>query len=100
MTSPDAVPKQQLGYYSEEMDGEHLLYRLGGKKALYLNESAALVWNLCDGQRTMQEIVDVLKQAYPESEVDFAAEVSETVDRLVQEGALRVDRPAPPANPQ
>ncbi len=98
MNRPDAVPKQQFGYYSEEMEGENLLYRLGGKKALYLNESAALVWRLCDGKRTVQEIIDILTQAYPEEAADLVTEVNETIDRLAREGALRLEERDAAAN--
>ena len=38
------------------IDGEVLIYDLNSKKAHCLNETSALVWSLCDGQRTASEI--------------------------------------------
>ncbi len=65
--SPTVIPKQAFGFYIEELDGENLLYRLGVHKAIHLNETATLIWKLCDGSRTMQEIMDLLKGEYPDA---------------------------------
>jgi len=86
--SPSSVPKQGFGFFVEQMDDECVLYRLGAQKAIHLNESAALIWRLCDGSRTLQEITDLLKAEYPTSEPEVAADVGDTIDLLHREGAL------------
>jgi hypothetical protein len=80
------VPKQQPGRLCEEMDGEYLVYSPGDGKALFLNESAALIWNLCDGQRSVQDIIDLLSNTYPG--IDMAVDVQATIDRLSLEGII------------
>lgn len=40
----------------QEMNGEVLIYDLRENKAFCLNETAALVWQACDGKRTVAEI--------------------------------------------
>jgi len=86
--TPQSVPKQAFGFFVEEMEGENLLYRLGAHKAIHLNDSATVIWKLCDGSRTIQEIVDLLAQRYPGMEDAVAADVREAVELLVSEGAL------------
>jgi pyrroloquinoline quinone biosynthesis protein D len=86
--TPQTVPKQAFGFFVEEMDGENLLYRLGGHKAIHLNDTATVIWKLCDGSRTVQDIIDLLKKEYPRSEAAVAADVREAVELLVSEGAL------------
>lgn len=86
--TPVSVPKQAFGFFVEEMEGENLLYRLGTHKAIHLNETATLIWKLCDGSRTVQEIVDLLKKEFPNSEADIAVDVREAVELLAGEGAL------------
>jgi pyrroloquinoline quinone biosynthesis protein D len=86
--TPSCVPKQAFGFFVEEMEGENLLYRLGTHKAIHLNETATLIWKLCDGSRTVQDIVDLLKQEFPDSEADIAVDVREAVELLAGEGAL------------
>jgi coenzyme PQQ synthesis protein D (PqqD) len=61
------------GIIRKEVDGELLVYDLERNKAHCLNESAAAIWNLCDGQTSIQKIAASLTK-----------EVGTTVDeRLV-----------------
>lgn len=85
---PNAIPKQAFGFVAEDMEGETLLYRLGAHKAIHLNETASLIWKLCDGTRSVQAIVDELRDAFPGSETDVAADTQEALSLLVGEGAL------------
>jgi len=86
--TPASVPKQAFGFFVEEMEGENLLYRLGTHKAIHLNETATLIWKLCDGSRSVQDIVDLLRKEFPASEADIAVDVREAVELLAGEGAL------------
>src|SRR5262245_28612954 len=86
--TPQTVPKQAFGFFVEEMEGEDLLYRLGGHKAIHLNDTATVIWKLCDGNRTVQEIIDLLKNQYPGAETAVAADVKESIATLLSEGAL------------
>jgi coenzyme PQQ biosynthesis protein PqqD len=86
--TPQSVPKQAFGFFVEEMEGENLLYRLGAHKAIHLNDSATVIWKLCDGSRSVQDIVDLLAKEYPGSEAAVAADVREAIELLVSEGAL------------
>jgi pyrroloquinoline quinone biosynthesis protein D len=86
--TPQTVPKQAFGFFVEEMEDENLLYRLGGHKAIHLNDTATLIWKLCDGSRTVQDIIDLLTKEYPGSETAVAADVQEAIELLASEGAL------------
>jgi len=44
----------------QELEGEVLIYDLEKNKALCLNQTSALVWQSCDGSRTIAEIGDVV----------------------------------------
>jgi hypothetical protein len=86
--TPQTVPKQAFGFFVEEMEGENLLYRLGGHKAIHLNHTATVIWKLCDGSRTVEDIIGLLAKEYPGSETTVAADVREAIELLVGEGAL------------
>lgn len=90
MFNSDTVPIPRQGFQLEELDGETLLYRHSLKKMIYLSESAAVVWKLCDGERTAQEIVNLLADAYPESRETVIGDVVAALDSLVREGALHM----------
>jgi pyrroloquinoline quinone biosynthesis protein D len=96
MPATDSVPLQRPGVRLEEMDGETLLYRHTTRKSIYLNESATVVWKLCDGQRTVQQIIDVLAETYPDGRASITADVWYANNGLVREGALRLEAPISP----
>jgi hypothetical protein len=63
-TNPDKsafVPKRKDAIVRQLRD-EFMVYDKATNKAHCLNESAAEVWNLCDGKRTVAEIVPLLKK--------------------------------------
>ena len=44
----------------QDIDGEILIYDLINNKAFCLNQTTALVWQSCDGKRSVAEITDLL----------------------------------------
>ena len=56
----------------QEVDGEILIYDLRADKALCLNKTSALIWQACDGKRTVAEINDLLgKQLNVQTDEDI-----------------------------
>lgn len=88
----DLFPKALESLKVEMMDGETVIYDDGIKKMIYLNESATVVFQLCDGQRSVLEIIELLKDAYPDASASMMDDVLGVVDYLVQEGALRLEQ--------
>jgi pyrroloquinoline quinone biosynthesis protein D len=82
MTHPRLVTGARLRY--DEVREEHLL--LVPEGAVRLNPSAAQVLELCDGQRSVEEIVDVLSARYEGAEV--GDDVRELVDGMAERGLL------------
>ena len=81
--------KRNDDYRLEEVDGELLLYHPGSTKILYCNETASLIWQLCDGTRGEKEIVRDLSEAYPESADAIEGDVRETLQQLLDNDALK-----------
>ncbi|MGE0703719.1 MAG: PqqD family protein [Vicinamibacterales bacterium] len=84
------IPSRVEHFSLERLDNEILLYHPGLTKAIHLNETAALVWELCDGQRSIAEIGTLLGEAFPEQADEVRNDVAAVVDRLSTEGALRI----------
>lgn len=81
-------PKQAYGLFIEDMDDESVLYRVGSHRAIHLNATAAVIWKLSDGTRTVQELADFLKAEYPEDQADILPDVIDAVELLSREGAV------------
>lgn len=86
-----AVPVPALEYRIEEMDGEYLLYSMGETRTIYLNPTAALVLNACDGTRSIGQIVTALVEVYPESEDAIATDVPDVIREFVNYGTLALN---------
>lgn len=57
----DFAPKSRKeNLVVQELEGEVLIYDLEKNKAFCLNQTSALVWQSCDGSRTIAEISDVV----------------------------------------
>jgi pyrroloquinoline quinone biosynthesis protein D len=82
MTHPRLATGARLRY--DEVREEHLL--LVPEGAVRLNPSAAQVLELCDGLRTVDEIVDVLSARYDGA--DLGDDVRELVDGMAERGLL------------
>ncbi len=70
----------------QEIDGEVLIYDLVKNKAFCLNNTAALVWQSCDGKKTIAEISDWLgKQLNSQTNEDI---VWLALDQLSKENLI------------
>ena len=82
MTRPRLVTGARLRY--DDVRKEHLLLIPEG--AVRLNPTAAQVLELCDGERSLDEIVDALSARYDGA--DLRDDVVEMVDAMAQKGLL------------
>jgi hypothetical protein len=81
-------PRRQPDYRLEMIDNELLLFHPAQAKMLYCNETASMIWQLCDGQRTPQEITALLATAFPEAADRIADDVAATLQQFLQQGAI------------
>jgi hypothetical protein len=85
----DDKPRRESGYLLETIDNELLLYHPAETKVMYCNQTASLIWQLCDGERTVQQIVDLLVDAYPEAAEEIARDVRATLQQFADHGAIQ-----------
>jgi hypothetical protein len=76
------------GFQIETLDGEIVLLHPTQNNIIYTNQTGALIWQLCDGQRSITEIVEILSATYPESKAEIAVDVPETIQILIAQGVL------------
>ena len=81
--SHSSIPQRQPQYQIEEIDGEMLLYSAESTETIYLNNTGSIIWELCDGVRTIQEIIDLLKESYPDHSTNLESDVTELLDEFV-----------------
>ncbi len=81
-------PRQKSGYHLEMLENELLLFSPEQTLVLYFNETASVVWELCDGQRTVEDIVLLLSEAYPEAREAIESDVLSTLEQLEHHGVI------------
>ena len=82
------IPTRAEGHHVEAMGNEQVLFGQARATAYYLNETAAIVFSLCDGQRSVSAIVDLLAEAYPDAAAQVRADVLSVIGNLAAEGVL------------
>jgi pyrroloquinoline quinone biosynthesis protein D len=82
MTRPRLVTGARLRY--DDVRSEHLLLIPEG--AVRLNPTAAEVLGLCDGERSLDDIVGALRARYDGA--DVGDDVRELVDAMAQQGLV------------
>jgi hypothetical protein len=85
MNLPSDIPVPRAGVRFEELHGEAVVYDRSGKRASYLNDTATIIWKMCNGTNSIPEIVETLVKEFPENAASVATDVRETIERLVQE---------------
>lgn len=71
------------GFLLEKFDNEFTVYHPTLTTSFYLNASSALIWQLCDGTNSVQDIITKLQQLYPESRKQIPAETCALLDQLI-----------------
>jgi len=87
-----ACPQQHPDVLQATLDDEILVYHPDGTSAFALNNTASVIWELCNGERRVADIVEILQEAYPEAAATMAREVDESILVLLSYGVIRLPR--------
>lgn len=71
-------------YFLEKIGSEITVYHPSLTTSLYLNETGALIWELCDGKRSISDLIDILIELYPESSDQIHHGVIDIIISLVE----------------
>jgi len=64
--TPDAPPARDPRVLDELLaDGSMVLYHKTSRRLMTLNPTAALVWEYCDGEHTVEQIIGEVRAVFP-----------------------------------
>ncbi len=86
-----AKPKRKPDYRLELLDNELLLYHPTETQIFYFNQTASLIWQLCDGQHSISEIIELLIEAYPDATDTIPTDVTATIQQFEEHECIEVD---------
>lgn len=84
----DDKPVRNESCHMEELDDEVLLYNPTNNKTLYINKSASVIWQLCNGQQTTDEIISMIQDAYPGDNDSLKRDILDTLRNLADNDAV------------
>lgn len=67
-----------------------LLYNPSNYKTLYINKSVSVIWQLCNGEQTVEEIIKMIQDAYPSNEDDLRQDILDTLKNFAENEALNL----------
>lgn len=71
-----------------EVGGDISLYDPTSERVVVLNATASDIWRLCDGEQTLDEIIDLIAKAYEQQPDEIRPHVNTTIDQFRDEGFL------------
>ena len=87
-TMLEKVPTAKSSFELEEIDGELLLYSPESTRSIYMNSTASIIWRLCDGKLTVGEIVELLKEAFPDAVDSIEQDVVGSIELFISNNAI------------
>ena len=84
-----AVPlRRRQGVLECRLGDEWMLEYRGSQNQVWLNQTAQIIWELCDGTRTQLQITNELRRRFPDAESSLDADVNTTVKQFITERVL------------
>jgi Coenzyme PQQ synthesis protein D (PqqD) len=85
------IPHINSDFNLERFDNEILLYSVNDSTAVYLNETAFLVYGMCASGQSIGEIITLLEEAYPDQKDTIRRDVLSSLEQLIDNGAVLLD---------
>jgi len=83
--------RRQETVITQQVEGQTILLRVDDGGYYAIDEVGAAIWTLCDGQRSVAEIVGELMGEFDAAEATIRADVLEFIEDLRRERLLLVD---------
>jgi len=80
--SPAEKPRRSPGCHVRDLAGEKVVYEPSSHEVVVLNATAALIFELCDGERTVHDIVARLSQEFAAPEAVLRSDLDATLTEL------------------
>jgi hypothetical protein len=88
-----SVPQRVANVITQGADGDTVLLHIETGNYFALNEVGSRVWSLCDGARSISDIVEVICQEFDVSEQTAETDTLDLFDMLKSENLVVSDKP-------
>ncbi len=88
MTGRDEILRRRDGIVTQQASKTMVLLDVEGGEYYSLNPVGARAWELCDGSRSVEEVIAIVCQEYDAPEEDVRKDVIELLEDLTTENLL------------
>ncbi|MDY6862666.1 MAG: PqqD family protein [Thermodesulfobacteriota bacterium] len=86
----DQIFQQNIdGIFFIELDDGCILYKESDEVIYSLNNTAAFIWILLDGKRTVSNVTDALQQSFDVKYADLSTVVGNTIAELLKDNLIK-----------
>jgi len=89
----DAKPLQNEGFSVNKIPCCWIITNDESNNRIKLNDSSMLIWQLCEQDNTVGDIIGALKEQFPGVE-DMDKDIQRALDELLEEGLISMKVPA------
>ena len=75
---------------TEELDGESLVYNPKQATTIHLDGPASLIWQLCTGDNSVEDMIGLIGEHFPEQAEQVRADIVDTVADLAKKKFLQL----------
>ena len=87
----EVVPRQLPGFTVKKIPCCYLLHHKDRQDAVKLNVTGMMIWQVCNGDWTVGEIIEALQQSYPDAADGMAKDVYRALDNLLDEQVITLE---------
>jgi hypothetical protein len=84
------IYRQSQDCLFEDMGGDILLYQPSTARAMQLNDSSLMVWQLCDGLRSVEDIILAIGELHPDQADQISEDTCYAIKMLLDNQALEL----------
>lgn len=88
MINQNSVPGRRDRVMVQEVEGQTVLLDIASGEYFSLNKVGGRVWELCDGTRTVADMVEVICAEYDAPETTVLSDACELLEGLAGEGLV------------
>jgi len=88
MTDDNQRPRRRNGVQGKDLGDEFLFYDHSGDRVHVLNATARTIYMLCDGDRSVEQIIQEFARTYELDDETAERDTRETLASLVQCGLI------------
>ena len=81
-------PKMHDHVFTEELDGEYLIFDAATSNMYTFNQTAVWVLHLCTGKHALGDVIHIMRSLHPEDDQEIPRNVIETVQSFQEHNLI------------